>query len=97
MADPIDITLGGTAYKVPPLNIGQIRKIANVVSKVDGAEAGFQILEIAVSRAEPKVENLDAIEGATLDEITAAAQKIMAASGFRPPETATGPAPGAAT
>ena len=79
------VSLGGVEYAVPPLNIGQIERLAEAFQG-SAARAPFEVIRIALVRASPAVGSggVDAIE-ATIDEIRAAAEAIMAASGFTQP------------
>jgi hypothetical protein len=78
----VTVTLGGTDYKVPMLNIGQLEELTDVFLG-PAQKAGFGVLKIALSRADPAVETekFSAI-AATRKEIKAAVDAIMELSGF---------------
>lgn len=58
MADPITLILGGSSYSIPPLNLGQRKRITQKAATSDGA-LGFDVLMIALERAEPRPMKID--------------------------------------
>jgi hypothetical protein len=76
----IKFNLGETAYEVPDrMTIGQLESLADALAA--GGKA-FRILEIAMMRAQPKVDNVRDVE-ATVPEITVAVDAILVSAGFR--------------
>jgi hypothetical protein len=75
MSSHITITFGDIEYRVPKMNVGQIREITRFKSDA------FGVLEVALRRAEPKIENLDDLEVGA-DEIQHNADRILQFCGF---------------
>lgn len=99
MGAPVTIVLDGTPYSVPPFNLGQRRKMSQ--QAVSGALGGlaFDILALALERADPRPLKLDDLEP-TQDELDAAFTAIAKQNGFpmkgeakAPAEAAPGPEP----
>jgi hypothetical protein len=80
MSKTVTVSLGGTDYIVPMLNVGQLGRIQDLPTNM----AGFGTLKIALERADPKVENFETIE-ATRIEIKKAIAGILHLSGFDAP------------
>jgi hypothetical protein len=93
MAKTSAVTLGGTEYQVPQMNIGQLERVTDLFA-AGGTRIGFGVLRIAMERATPPVPDASAIE-ATTEEISAAVKDILTMSGLQPKEPAPGEAPAA--
>jgi hypothetical protein len=93
MSKSITVTLAGTEFTVPKLNLGQQREITRLFSS-PAADISFDILAIAFRRAEPKVLDLNALEP-DFDEISKAVGAILETAGLKKSESP--PAPAAAT
>ena len=96
---PVKVMLGGTEYAVSRLNIGQIERVADVLDAVDeGAGGGrrktMAILAIALERCDPAVPDYREVT-ATREEIPAAVDAILLASGFRAADPNAAAPPGA--
>lgn len=88
MLDPVNVTLGGVSYAVRRFNIAQRRDLSLLFARrtaegedanlADAADAVYDVLAIALRRADPPVADLNEIE-ATQAEIAEAFEKIMAA------------------
>jgi len=95
MAKTATITLGGAEYKVHPFNIGELERVTEFLASMSNGSAGniksaFAILRIAAERADPKIEDFNAIE-ATIDEVVSASNAIVELAGLKqtganPPE-----------
>lgn len=77
----IKVTLGGTDYSVPKLNIGQLEEVTAAFDMLP-VRRPFAILRIAMRRATPVIENWDEVEPGN-DEVAAAVSAILANSGFQ--------------
>ena len=78
----IKITLGETDYELPArLNIGQLEKISEILEG-KSKHAAFDVLGVALARAEPKVADVRDID-ATVPEIAAAMNLILESGGFK--------------
>jgi hypothetical protein len=77
----ITVKLGDTEYSVPKLNIGQLREVSRIITG-DRAEVSFEVLGVALRRADPKVDDVNMIE-AEVDEIGKAVTDILAFAGFK--------------
>ena len=86
-----EITLAGAKIDLPPLKLGQIRRIKDAVVRgreqkregLDVIDTGIEILCIALGRKE------DEIEG-SIPEIDVATQEILKFAGFSVPGEKTG-------
>lgn len=76
MPKTVTVTLAGTEYLVPKMNVGQLEEMT------DSRGRSFDILRIALRRAEPKVADVNAIE-ADPAEISAAVKAILECAGLR--------------
>ncbi len=85
----IQITLAGVEYSISKPNIGQLRRITKVFNG-PADSVSFDILRIALERADPKCEDVEQIE-AGFDEIAVAAGAILSFSGLKRDEGAAGP------
>lgn len=84
-----EITLEGEKYKVHAFNMKELQELMDVLADgVPKEKIGFQIVSIAMRRAEPKA-NFDEIEP-LLGEIGEATTAILKLSGMEPqdPQTA---------
>src|ERR1700691_4992158 len=81
MANTINVTLGGKSYALPPLALGDVAALRRRLhDRGSMPRLDFDVLRLAWPHdAEQK---LDAIEGATHTEVTAAAEEIIAAAGL---------------
>lgn len=86
------INLGGTEYDVPKLNIGQLEQMTEAFN-LPAAKRPFAVLRIALKRAIPAIEDVNALE-VTNGEIADAVTQIFEASGFKKAEDPNGAAPG---
>jgi hypothetical protein len=82
--EPIKITLGGADYAVRPFNIEQHGKV-RAAARRDAFEFGLALVTIALERAEPKPERIDAIE-CSAAELDAAAAILLRENGFPLPQ-----------
>lgn len=84
MSKSVKITLGEISFDVPALNIGQLQDVSEVISKATSGAAGFDIIKIALKRADPKpdYETL----APTIDEIGAGVQAVLKLSGLQKPD-----------
>lgn len=93
------ITLDGKDYTVHKFNMGELREVTRILRDGGGGgvrqEATFDIVAVALRRAEPKVEDSSSIE-TTLPELHAALITIMDLAGLErerapnPPTAAAG-------
>jgi hypothetical protein len=77
----VEVTLDGQSYHVQKFNIGQHRKALEIL-RGDPMDASFEILGLALTRAEPKVDDVDEL-GAGLTEVREAVSKILEFSGYK--------------
>jgi hypothetical protein len=81
MAKTINVTLGGKSYALPPLALGDVAAIRRRLhDRGSMPRVDFDVLRLAWPR--DAEQQLDAIEGATHTEVTAAAEEIIAAAGL---------------
>lgn len=73
----LPVTLGGAVYKVPKFNLGQHERMVDA--------RAFEVLRIALERADPAVGDPNAIE-MTFPEIKTAVAAIMEFSGYKSPD-----------
>jgi hypothetical protein len=73
----LPITLGGVTFKVPKFNLGQHERMVDAKA--------FEVLRIALERADPPIADPNAIE-ASFPEIKAAVAAIMEFSGYKSPD-----------
>ena len=85
MAREATITLDGTEFVVPALNIAQLQEVAEIINAGNAATSGFSILKIAMRRATPSPDF--EILGPTLDEIATAVEKMLKLSGLQKPDS----------
>jgi hypothetical protein len=98
MSDTLSLRLGGRDYRVRRFTLGQLRRLFSGPSA--GGEFGFDVLRLALERAEPAVETPDALE-ISVDEFRIAVRQVLEFSGMvaagsavlgeRPAEAPTGP------
>lgn len=75
------ITLGGDTYTIHALTIDELERVTDILREFAGTnKLAFQILRIALERAEPKVENAGAIE-LTMPELLEASKTILELAG----------------
>ncbi len=94
MPDTIKVSLGGTDYVVPKLNIGQLREITKLFAAAKD-DISFEIVAVALRRAEPKVADINEVV-ADIDDVGKAVQDVLVFSGFKK-ETAGPNSPGPAS
>lgn len=96
MAKTATITLGGTDYTIHAFNIGELEKISLLFKVQPDASTAFNVLRMALKRAEPKMDDPDAIELDSIDEVAAASTVILELAGLKKPDAnpPAGPAPG---
>ncbi len=81
MADK-SINLGGATYSVPRLNIGQYEQLDELwKSGIKDVELARKMAEIIFSRADPKIDDVKALE-CTPVELQRASTEIMKFSGL---------------
>lgn len=96
MAKTVQITLGGTEYTVPRLNIGELEELTEIVTSTPATKLAFQVLGIALRRAKPSLpEDIKSIE-TDGHEIKEALSRIMILAGMKDPDSANPPQPPAA-
>lgn len=84
----VEIVLDGAKYHVPKFNLGQHRKALEIL-RGDPMDASFDILALALERADPPVSETAAEElGAGLSEVREAVSKILEFSGYQAKEAA---------
>ena len=84
MAKEAKVTLDGTEFTVPALNIGRLERVSAVISNGAGSNGAFEILKIALEKASP-APDLDTL-APTLDEVAAAVKAILVLSGLQKPD-----------
>lgn len=78
----VTVMLGETEYKLHPLTVGEIEQIADIMGgDLSRARVPFAILRIAMARAEPPCEDVNALV-ATPKQIGDAVAAVMSASGL---------------
>lgn len=77
----INLKLGGKSYALPPLSLHLISLVTRRLHFGTMHDRDYDILHLVWPQEAP--EPLDAIEGATHAEITAAAEQIIAAAGLK--------------
>lgn len=82
MAKTAKITLGDQEYTVHAFNLGELERISDLMKDAKPGRIGFEILRLAMERAEPKPEDVGAIE-MTLDEVNDASAKLMELAGVK--------------
>jgi hypothetical protein len=85
----IPVTLAGVEYSVQKPNIGQLRRITKIFNG-PAESVSFDVLRVALERAEPKCEDIDQVE-AGFDEVAAAAGAILVFAGLKKDEATAGP------
>jgi hypothetical protein len=81
MPDSIKVSLGGVDYVVPKLNIGQLREITRLFAAAKD-DISYEIVAVALRRAEPKVNDINEIV-AKIDDVGKAVQDVLVFSGFK--------------
>lgn len=83
MSKTAKVTLAGIEYTVHAFNIGELEEIAELVGgNATPGRVSFQVLKIALRRAEPKIEDPNAIE-AEPEEIKAAFDGVLELAGLK--------------
>ena len=82
MAKTAKVELGGTSYVVPMLNIGQLKETYAILKASRQELAGFDILGIAMKRADPSIPDIDQIETSP-SEVAKAVHDILQLSGLQ--------------
>jgi hypothetical protein len=97
MAKTAKIMLGGTEYLIHAFNIGELEEISLLFKGDADASAAFNVLRMALRRAEPKVDDANAIELDSIDEVNAASVIILELAGLKKtgenPPVGTAPGP----
>lgn len=79
----VTVTLGGDAYEVPRLNIGQLEEVSDLLSQdVSDGRRSLAILRIALRRATPKVDDVGEIE-MDLNDMSAAVLAVLELAGLK--------------
>ena len=79
------VTLDGTEYTIPALNIGQLEDVSAIFGEAaPSSKSGIAILRIAMQRAEPKpdMEKL----APTFAEVGEVVQAVLKLSGLQQPD-----------
>lgn len=92
MAKSVKVSLGGTDYDIPMMDIDQLERVTDAISA--GAK-GFAILRIGLEQADPPIPDPNKVR-AKADEVRDAVRKILEISGFRSEDPAPGEAAPAA-
>lgn len=94
MARTAKITLGDQEYTIHAFNLGELEEIGELIATADdkAGKVSFQILKMALRRADPKVEDAGTIE-ATMEQVSAAATVILELAGLKTKEPAPGDPP----
>lgn len=93
MARTAKITLDGVDYTIHAFNVKELREVTRILGNGnDAADKGYDILAIAMRRAEPPVE-LEDLEP-KIPEVTAATNVILELAGIeiKPDPQAAAPA-----
>ena len=74
--------LGGNGYEIGPFNIGELKRMTEIVNASDNVvERSRVLVEIALARRHPEVKVDDNFE-TTLSELNAAAATVIDVAGF---------------
>lgn len=74
----VDVTLGGVTYRVPELTVGDFEDISEAVAAGgNNTKVNSRILEIALARAEPKLEGSVRDIQTNFEELAAAVTAIL--------------------
>jgi len=86
------ITLGGRAFTIEPLKLGQLRALLDALDDLSGKtggaviDAAARVIQAGLVRAMPDMSLDDVLElEATMDEVTAAVAVILGAAGLNRP------------
>lgn len=89
--ETISITLGGTTYKVPHLNLGQLQRFVRLsdafTKRPDKDEVAlfdhnFEVSRLVLERADPPISELEALE-CRLADLRAATDAVLEFSGLK--------------
>jgi len=80
MDESAKITLGTVEYTVFPCTVGELRKITKAFQG-EASEVPYEVLGIALKRAEPNVPDPEALV-ATLDQVREAVNTYLALGGL---------------
>jgi hypothetical protein len=90
------ITLGGQQFAIKPFNIGELERLGDVFAgQSNNIKTAFAVLRLAMERAEPKIDNIDALELDSFDEVIAASNAILELAGLKKGDTTENPPEGA--
>ena len=82
MAKSINVSLGGTGYKVPMLDIGQLEEVGEILEKESSPiKRTFAVLRVAMRRSDPSVPDVGTLE-ADGREVKAAVEQVLELSGL---------------
>lgn len=84
MATTARITLDGKEYTLRAFNIGELEEVADLVQSEKPHKLPFAILRVAMRRAEPRVEDVNALE-ITAAELNKAIETIQGLAGLTVP------------
>ncbi len=81
------IIFDGVTYTIHAFNIGEMRRVAKLISNgsgLDGFEQAIEIVKMALARAEPKLdlEKFDEMEP-QFDQVTATSNAILELAGLK--------------
>ena len=91
MARTATVTLGDQDYTIRCFNIGELEQVSEIIS-AEGKSSGwqtFEIVKLAMRRADPAVDDPTQIE-ATIDQINTAGRAILDLAGFKTPDPPKG-------
>jgi hypothetical protein len=92
MADRLSVQLGAATYRVPRLNLGEMRELHKVnaeflakpeATSLDLFEYGIAVARLVFGRAEPAIADFDRLECAP-GELRAANEAVLQFSGLKP-------------
>lgn len=79
MTKSAKVTMNGDEYTIHPFNMREMREVATLFNE-KAPDMSIRIIEIALRRAEPKIEDIETFEpGCDLNEI---AKTVLELSGF---------------
>jgi hypothetical protein len=102
MIPGVTIVMGGIDWVVPPLTLGQLRRLASTISAVDGADrevaisAMIRIVTEAMSRNYPEITDEAVSELLDLGNTRDVVSAVLANSGLRQGGAGKGPGESAA-
>lgn len=94
MARTAKITLGEQEYTIRAFNLGELEEIGELIETASDrkGKVSFEIIKMALRRADPKVDDAGTIE-ATMDQVSEAATAILELAGLKTRDQAPGDPP----